>query len=209
NIQQQLSSKTVLQVGYVGSQGHRLWRFFDISQPNQATITAADCNPDCATGTIQDFSVPRNYGANPYGAFYILQQNSTGKSNYNALQTSFRVNGWHGVTSTVNFVWSRSMDNSSDGEDFEPNAAQPNDSTRPNLEYGPSNFNIPSRFTWIFGYDIPKMDESGQPFQFNYNFESDFSGSGEGFDRPDSIGPTVYHPNDPLHYVDLSTFAIP
>ena len=31
NIQQQLSSKMVLQIGYVGSQGHQLWRFFDIS----------------------------------------------------------------------------------------------------------------------------------------------------------------------------------
>ena len=39
NIQQQFSSKAVLQVGYVGSQGHRLWRFFDLSQPSQAQIT--------------------------------------------------------------------------------------------------------------------------------------------------------------------------
>ena len=54
----------------------------------------------------------------------------------------------------------RSMDNSSDSEDFEPNAAQPNDSTRPKLEYGPSNFNIPQRFTWIFGYQLPHMDGS-------------------------------------------------
>ena len=69
--------------------------------------------------------------ANPYGAYYVLQENSTGKSNYNALQASFRVTGWHGVTSIVNYVYSKSLDNSSDGEDFEPNAAQPNDSTQP------------------------------------------------------------------------------
>jgi hypothetical protein len=232
NIQQQLSSKTVIQVGYVGSQGHRLWRFFDISQPSLAQITASDCPNGVATcaadGAItSDYSVPRNYGSNPYGAFYILQENSTGKSNYNAFQTSFRINGWHGVTSVVNFVWSRSMDNSSDGEDFVPNAAQPNDSTNPQLEYGPSNFNIPRRLTWNFGYDLPKMGGSwqrlkngwginsvlnlqdGQPFHFNYNFEDDYSGSGNGFDRPDVVGPIVYHPHDPLNFVDLSSFAIP
>jgi hypothetical protein len=224
NIQQQIGSKAVLQVGYVGSQGHRLWRFFDLGQPSAAAINAADV----ACGCINDFgSAARPLAGNPYGAFYVLQENSSGKSNYNSLQASFRVNGWHGITSIVNYVWSKSLDNSSDGEDFEPNAAQPNDSTQPNLEYGPSNFNVPHRFTWIFGYDLPRMDgsmqklrngwgmnssvtlQSGQPFQFNYNFQDDFSGSGNGFDRPDVVGPIVYHPHDPSNYVDLSAFAIP
>jgi hypothetical protein len=220
-------------LGYVGSQGHRLWRFFDLGQPSTAQINAADI----ANGCIYSFGVCSTPGApfgaarplngNPYNAFYVLQENSSGKSNYNSLQASFRVNGWHGVTSIVNYVWSKSLDNSSDGEDFEPNAAQPNDSTQPNLEYGPSNFNVPHRFTWIFGYDLPHMDgglqklkngwgmnssvtlQSCQPFQFNYNFEDDFSGSGNGFDRPDVVGPIVYHPHDPSNYVDLSSFAIP
>ncbi len=232
NIQQQISSKVVLQAGYVGSQGHRLWRFFDISQPSQAQITASDCPSGIATcattGAITlGYSVPRNYDGNPYGAFYILQENSTGKSNYNALQASLRMTGWHGITSVANYVWSKSLDNSSDGEDFEPNAAQPNDSTNPQLEYGPSNFNIPHRFTWNFAYDFPKVGGSwqrlkngwglnsvltlqdGQPFQFNYNFEDDFSGSGNGFDRPDVVGPITYHPHDPLNFVDLSSFAVP
>ena len=235
NFQQQVSSKTVIQVGYVGSQGHRLWRFFDISQPSQAQITASDCPNGVATipcpgGAITGaYGVPRNYiGSNfPYGAFYILKENSTGKSNYNALQASLRITGWHGVTSIVNYVYSKSLDNSSDGEDFEPNAAQPNDSTNPQLEYGPSNFNIPHRFTWNFGYELPKMGgnwqrlkngwginsiltlQNGQPFQLNYNFEDDFSGSGSGFDRPDVVGPIKYNPRNPFNYLDLSSFAIP
>jgi hypothetical protein len=233
NIQHQITSKAVVQIGYVGSQGHRLWRFFDLSQPSTAAINVADVANGCiySFGACSTpgapFGAARPLNGNPYNAFYVLQENSSGKSNYNSLQASLRVNGWHGVTSIVNYVWSKSLDNSSDGEDFEPNAAQPNDSTQPNLEYGPSNFNVPHRFTWIFGYDLPHMDggmqklkngwglnssvtlQSGQPFQFNYNFEDDFSGSGNGFDRPDVVGPIVYHPHDPLNYVDLSSFAIP
>jgi Carboxypeptidase regulatory-like domain/TonB-dependent Receptor Plug Domain/TonB dependent receptor len=224
NVQQQLSSKAVLQIGYVGSQGHRLWRFFDISQPSTAQINAADVACNC----INDFSgAARPLNGNPYDAFYVLNENSTGSSNYNALQASLRINGWHGVTSIVNYVYSKSLDNSSDGEDFEPNAAQPQDSTRPQLEYGPSNFNLPHRFTWIFGYELPKMSggmqrlkngwgtqstvtlQSGQPFQLNYNFEDDYSGSGNAIDRPDVVGPIVYHPHDPLNYLDMSSFAIP
>ena len=42
NIQQQISSKVMLQVGYVGSQGHRLFRFVDLNQPEQAAIAAYD-----------------------------------------------------------------------------------------------------------------------------------------------------------------------
>jgi outer membrane receptor protein involved in Fe transport len=228
NIQQQITSKAVLQVGYVGSQGHRLWRFFDLNQPSAATINAADLASVAAGGSIADFSgFNRPYNGNPYGTFYLEQENSTGKSNYNSLQASLRVNGWHGVSSIVNFVWSKSLDNSSDGEDFEPNAAQPQDSNNPQLEYGPSNFDLPKRFSWILSYEIPKMGgsmqrlkngwginsvvtlQSGQPFQFNYNCQDDFSGGGGCFDRPDVVGPIVYHRDNPFGFVDLSSFAIP
>ncbi|MGA2457184.1 MAG: TonB-dependent receptor [Terriglobales bacterium] len=237
NIQRQITSKAVIQASYVGSQGHRLWRFFDLSQPSNATVTACDLgNPNnlpllagCdGPPMIHDSTVPRNYILNnPYGTVYLLQENSTGKSNYNALQLSLRINGWHGITSIANYVWSRSMDNSSDGEDFEPNAAQPNDSNNPQLEYGPSNFNIPHRFTWNFAYQLPNMGgnwqrlkngwginsvltlQDGQPFQLNYNFEDDYSGGGNLIDRPDVVGPIKYDARDPFNYLDLSSFAIP
>jgi Carboxypeptidase regulatory-like domain/TonB-dependent Receptor Plug Domain len=224
NIQQQIGSKAVVQIAYVGSQGHRLWRFFDISQPSTSQINTADEDCDC----IQDFgSAARPLAGNPYGAYYVLNENSTGKSNYNSLQTSLRINGWHGITSMVNYVWSKSLDNSSDGEDFEPNEAQPNDSTQPQLEYGASSFNIINRFTWNFSYELPNRGGSmqklkngwglnsivtlqgGQPFHLNYNFWDDYSGSGNAFDRPDVIGPITYHKSDPLNYLNLTSFAIP
>ena len=226
NLQHQLASKVVLQVGYVGSQGHHLFRFRDLNQPDQAAITA----DDLACGCADSYGVPRVYGGafglnNPYATFYLLQEESTASSNYNALQTSLRVNGWRGITSIANYTWSHSQDTASDLEDFENNAAQPNDSTRPNLEYGNSNFDVRNRFTWVFGYELPKLGsgrlsngwgftsaltlQSGQPFQMNYNFEDDFSGSGEGDDRPDVIGPIVYHKRDPSNYVQLSSFAVP
>ena len=230
NLQQQLTSKMVLQVGYVGSQGHRLFRFVDLNQPTHAKITACDLgtSPDClGPPTIHDFSVPRVFGTAGVDAFYVFQEQSTAKSNYNSLQASLRVNSWHNVTSTANFVWSKSLDTASDGEDFVPNAAQPQDSNNPQLEYGPSNFNISKRFTWVFAYDLPKMGggmqrlkngwglestvslQSGQPFTLNYNAEDEFSGSGEGYDRPDVVGPIVYDYHHPSNFLQLSSFALP
>jgi len=233
NIQQQLTSKTTLQVGYVGSQGHRLFHFYDINQPTQSVITAADlaCTP---APCVDDFSVPRPFSS-PYGvgtltkegAIYVFQETSDAKSNYNSLQVSYKVNNWRGISSTVNYVYSKSLDTASDLEDFVVNAAQPQDSNNPDREKGPSNFNIPHRLTWVFGYELPNRGgglrtlkngwgfdstvslQSGQPFTLNYNAEDDYSGGGEGYDRPDVVGPIVYHKHDPSNYIELSSFAMP
>jgi hypothetical protein len=230
NIQQQLTSKTTLQIGYVGSQGHRLFRFYDLNQPNQATITACDLGTLAACAgapTIHSGGVPRPFGTAGVGAIYVFQEKSTGKSNYNSLQVSYKINGWHGITSAVNYVYSKSLDNSSDLEDFVVNAAQPQDSNNPQREYGPSNFNIPHRLTWVFAYELPNRGgsmqrlkngwglestvslQSGQPFTLNYNGEDDYSGGGDFFDRPDVVGPIVYHKRNPATFLDLSAFAMP
>jgi hypothetical protein len=227
NLQQQIANKMVVQVGYVGSQGHKLWRFFDINQPSTATINQVD-----ETQGLQDFgSAARPFGGyctgNVYCSYYVLWENSTGKSNYNAFQGSLRLTNWRGLTSVLNYVWSKSLDNSSDGEDFEPNAAQPQDSNNPQLEYGPSNFDLPRRLSWIVAYDLPKMGgsmqklkngwgfnstltvQTGQPFQYNYNCEDDFSGGGDCYDRPDVVGPIVQNNHNPYQFMSLSSFAIP
>lgn len=227
NIQHQLSNNAVLQIGYVGSKGNKLFRFRDINQPGQAAITAADtaCGtpPNCPIpGFDAGSNVPRTFP----NFFFINQQESTATSIYNGLQTSLHVTGWHRFSSQVNYVWSHSIDTASDLEDFIPNAAQPNNSLAPQLERGNSNFDIRNRFTWNFGYELPKWNgrlakltdgwgldgvlnlQDGQPFSFNYNFEGDFSGSGEGFDRPDIVGPVSYG-KLPDNFIDLTSFQVP
>ncbi len=118
NFQQQMGSKTVLQVGYVGSVGIKLFQFLDINQPSQAAITAADLGCNC----INEGTVPRTVAPNFY---YLNQEKSSANSSYHSLQASLRTSGWHGLTSSANFVWSHSIDDASDSEDFEPNESQP------------------------------------------------------------------------------------
>ncbi len=244
NLQQQLG-KAVVQVGYVGAKGTKLFRFRDLNQPSQAQITAWDTStspaggcavppavpvpqtpPNCFISGFDgpdgvNFNVPRPFG----NLFYVNQEESSASSTYHALQTSLRMNNWRGVSSSINFVWSHSIDNASDSEDFIPNAAQPNNSLAANLERGNSNFDIRRRFSWNFGYDLPKFAgnwskvkngwgfngvvnlQDGQPFQLNYNFEGDYSGSGEGFDRPDVVGPIRY--GSGAFSVDLANFQVP
>jgi len=60
-----------------------------------------------------------------------------------------------------------------------------------------------------WGFDSTVSLQSGQPFTLNYNGEDDFSGGGDGFDRPDVVAPIVYHKGNPADYIDLSSFAMP
>jgi hypothetical protein len=237
NVQQQLTSKMVLQVGYVGSTGVKLFRFRDLNQPTQAQITAFDISqcttwgqtfPNCYIAGFDgpdgvDFNVPRTAFPN---FFYVNREESTANSSYNSLQTSLRVNAWRGLTSQANFVWSHSIDNASDLEDFIPNASQPNNSFDTAAERGNSNFDIRRRFSWNFTYALPKRGGSlarlkdgwgadsavtlqdGQPFNLNYNFEGDYSGGGEGFDRPDVVGPIQYG-SAPYNFLNLTSFQVP
>jgi hypothetical protein len=226
NFQQQVASKIVLEVGYVGSKGTKLFQFLDINQPSQAAITAFDQN-----SVAQNPSVLLGFQTVP-GPFalnfsrYLNEEKSSANSIYHALQTSLRVNSWHGLTSQANFVWSHSIDTASDLEDFIPNQAQPQNSTNPAGDRGNSSFDIRRRFTWSFGYEFPRLGgnwaklkngwgfdgvvnlQDGQPWQLNYQFQGDYSGSGEGYDRPDVVGPLHYSSN-PAQYLDVTSFAAP
>jgi len=245
NLQQQLTRRMVLQIGYVGSNGHKLLQTVDANQPTQAQITAADCAglPTPAPGqpclgngiitpVIQDFAVPRQYFVPGIASspFYLNFLQSSANSNYNSLQTSYRINDWHGLTSTFNYTWSHSIDNASDLWEYIPNGSTPNQTYTSNPNRGNSNFDVRNRFTWNFIYQIPDSKDSrfklirngwgvngiatiqsGQPFQFNFNFEDDFDGSGSGYGVPDRVPgvPVHYNQSDPNNYINLNAFAVP
>ncbi|MGB2678787.1 MAG: TonB-dependent receptor [Candidatus Acidiferrum sp.] len=220
NLQQQLTRKVVIQVGYVGSEGHKLLNFLDINQPSQAQITAADLGCGC----INDDSVPRRLTGNNIS--YIYWEQSAANSNYNALQTTLRIDNWHGLTTGLSYTWSHSIDTASDGEDYVPNAAQPTDSTNPAGNRGNSNFDIRNRLSWNFMYAFPNRKgslekltngwglngiltvQSGNPFHMILGAD-DYDGSATYFSKPDVVGPITYNYSNPAQFLDLSSFMVP
>src|SRR5260370_7348374 len=76
----------VLQVGYVGSEGRKL-----------NIVTNINKNGTFNTDPLHQ-----------YGS--ILQLNSVGTSNYNALQTTFRVRSWHGLPPQFGYTSSHPLD---------------------------------------------------------------------------------------------------
>ena len=85
-------------------------------------------------------------------------EESNGNSNYNALQTDLTHRFSHGVQFRANYTFSKSLDNHSSS--FLNNAGLGGTTTYldpfdPRLDWGPSNFNITSRFAGNFGYALP------------------------------------------------------
>jgi hypothetical protein len=203
NIQQELARNVALEVGFVGSAGRKLFRYRDINQVNPATGTVA------------------------FPAFvYVNQFESTASSDYKSLQASLQIRNWHRLTSTLNYTWSHSRDNASDGQDYVPNATQPDNSFDPQRERANSNFDMRHHLTWVFNYDLPKLGNvrgfssgwavngvlalaSGQPFNVNYLFEGDFNGSGEFFGRPDLVGDPFAGTHTPDSFLNLAAFKVP
>ena len=226
NIQQELFRNTVLQVGYVGSAGRKLIRSRDINQPDINAIRAYDYSNFCCVPRPFDSTGANLSPLEPFPPFVVNQLESSATSNYNSLQVSLTQQNWHGWTHQVTYTYSHSIDTASDSQDYVPNAAQPQDSTNPRGNKGPSNFDVRHRFVWSASYAFPKwaalghMGEgwqvsgvltlmSGHPFHLNYNFIDDYSGSGEFFDRPDVVGPIKYNRSDPSKFLDLSSFKVP
>jgi outer membrane receptor protein involved in Fe transport len=258
NIQHQLFSNTVLQVGYVGTGGRKLQRIVDLNQPSQAAITASDVTcvgglgnppaqiPLSAAPCNGATTVQRNFnnsgstfllpGQNnnaavmsalaPFTPFYLQQLQTSASSTYHSLQVSLTQRNWHGITQQINYTWSHSIDDASDGQDYVPHSGQPNDSTNPHVSNrGNSNFDTRHHFVWALTYSFPKWESfgrmgrgwmvssvvtllSGHPVEL-VNSNDDYDGSGEFFGRPDLVGPVHYNFSNPNQYLNVSAFAVP
>jgi hypothetical protein len=131
NMQHEVSKDAAIEIGYVGSKGTRLVRLLDQNQPDA------------------DFNFP-----NPnFGNMHTLA--TIAASTYHALQSTFRVNDWAGFSGFASYVWSKSLDDASDGIDFTAGAAFPQDSTNLKAEHGPSTFDTRHRFTMALNYRLP------------------------------------------------------
>lgn len=228
NIESQLTKTIAYELGYVGSQGRHLYRFRDLNQVDNVQGS----NYKCANGNFVQYGascfstfINPAYSTAPISLSYLNQIETSALSNYNSLQSTLKIQNLHGLTSTVNFTWAHSIDTASDGMDFVPNAAMPDNSFDPHAERADSNFDVRKRVQWYWSYNFPKAHHAvrlaegwavngvfnysdGQPYTVSYLFENDYNGTGEWFGRPDIVGDPAKgaHGNNLLKY---SAFAAP
>ncbi len=134
NVEQELVQNVALQVGYVGSKGTKLVRLRDA---NQALVDGS--RPNSNYGFMDEFA-------------------TISGSTYHALQTTLRIKNWHGIAGFAGYTFSKSLDDASDGIDFNfATVALPQDSNNLKAEHGPSNFDTRHRFTAAFTYQLPHL----------------------------------------------------
>jgi hypothetical protein len=80
----------------------------------------------------------------------IIQLNSIGTSNYNALQTTLKIRSWHGLTSQVSYTYGHSLD-----EISEYRAAIADGLNPKATDYGNSDYDTRHLFTVGINYSIP------------------------------------------------------
>ena len=213
NIQRELFRNGVLEVGYVGSHGTKLFRYRDINQPVNPSVSSArpfDNGPFAPSGGT---------------FFYVNQLETTAISNYNALQTSFSVRERRGFSAQINYTWSHSIDNASDGQDYVANATQPDNSHCTKCEKASSNFDNRHRFVVTASYALPNLSEShprlGKGWQvntvvtlrtgnpFHLTLFDDYNNTGEFFPRPDVVGDPYEGTSAPDRFINLSAFKVP
>jgi Carboxypeptidase regulatory-like domain/TonB-dependent Receptor Plug Domain/TonB dependent receptor len=147
NIQQSLLQSLSFEVGYAGSKGSKLVRLTDLNEPD-------------ANGNRNNY--PNFAAVDEFGPL--------SSSIYHALQATVRLQNAHGFSGFASYTWSHAIDDASDGIDFVPQVAFPQDPGNLAAERGNSSFDTRQRFTVALNYDLPKFTSNrllGSGWQLN------------------------------------------
>jgi hypothetical protein len=146
NIQRQVTSSVLFQVGYVGSQGRKLIidRNINIPRPRPAPY---------ASGA--EFQAARPFNADFPNLAGITEISSISNSNYNSLQTLIRTSSWHGLSGQLAYTWSHALDDLST-----PRNNRPTDNSNIKSNYGNADFDARHNVSGYLLYNIPQFGHS-------------------------------------------------
>ena len=144
-IERELVKDLVLELGYVGSQGHFLGLRYNANAPLPTGVV---------TGTTP--VVFRRFQAQ-YGTATFQYQDQFGNSNYNAFQTSLRRRSRNGLTLLASYTFSKSIDTGSSTNQSTTGSQQFPQDIRNFLqsERGLSDFDRRHQFSGSVNYDLP------------------------------------------------------
>jgi hypothetical protein len=169
SVQHQLVSKMVLEVNYVGTIGHRLFRAENINRQPGGKLPSTVCGSNNIDESFCGLvSATNGTGrANPnYGTMRNWQNSAN--SSYNALQVSLRKQASHGVLFNVSYTYSHSIDTGSTWHSGGTTATGASggdgyttDIFHPGLDRGNSVFDIRQRLALNYVWELPGQKMHG------------------------------------------------
>ncbi len=161
--QRQLAAKWVLEVNYVGTTGHKLFRAENINRYPGSVLPVGSTITDNFGRAWQGNG---GFANNNYGNLRAWENSVN--SNYNALQASLRKQVSRGFLFNVNYTYSHAID---DGSTWHSGATTANgaaagegyttDQTLPSLDRGNSLFDIRERLVFNYVWELPGKNLHG------------------------------------------------
>ena len=216
-VDQQLSQAATLSVSYAGSHSGRL----DLGGiHNTARFPGPGDAATVAKRRQYPYIVPTYY------------DDSTGNSNYHALQTRLTGTSRRGLTYLVAYTWSKSIDLAASG-DFGAEGTSLQNPYNPRADRSVSGFDLTHIFSGSLVYELPfgrgrTFDpgnriasylaggwqinsivnlSSGAPYQVNYS--GDLANTGNTFVRANQIGPASPANRTPRQWLNPASFVAP
>ena len=162
-VQHEIAAKTTLELNYVGTTGHKLFRAENINRHPGSRLPVGSCYVDnfgrnwCGNG---------GYANNNYGNLRAWE--NVVNSDYNSLQAALKHQLSHGVLFNVNYTWSHAIDN---GSTWHSGATTANgaaagegyttDQTMPGLDRGNALFDIRHRLVLNYVINLPGQNLKG------------------------------------------------
>jgi len=161
-IQRELVPNLVLEVNYVGSAGHKLFRAQQINRARGGRLPEGEC-VDAQGETVCSLRSDVNSAGrvNPNFGTLRMWENAV-NSNYNSLQVSVNRKMSRGLAFSANYTWGHSIDS---GSDWHSGATSVNgaaagdaysfDIANPSLDRGHSTFDMRHRFVVNQVWELP------------------------------------------------------
>src|SRR5438876_4183593 len=170
SLQREVMAKTTVEVDYVGTTGHKLFRADDVNRipgghlPIDSVTGEVGCVKDNVGRTL--CGQPGGHINSNYGTLRVWE--NAANSNYNSLQLAVKKQTSHGLLFNLNYTYSHSID---DGSTWHSGATTANgdaagdgfttDWTRPGLDRGNSIFDIRHRLVLNYVWDLPFGKHTG------------------------------------------------
>ncbi len=145
-IQHALTPTLSVEADYIGNHGYFLPADRDLNQINPTSPAEIAC------GHCESITDLPYYSQFPYLA-YINWIDDTDHSNYDALQATLTARNYHNLSFIAGYTYSHALTNEVGSAGY--GLKNPEDSNNPQLDYGPTGFDIRHHFSFTPTYNIP------------------------------------------------------